>query len=382
MKVIHVIPSTRIDASGPTHSVTSLVRALAKTQNDISLASVDIKDNEISKNPESFEKIFPLGFGPKKLGRSPALYNWLKKEAFDNNTIFHNHGMWQLNALYCSRVLSESKAKYIQSPRNALSPYYLNEISLSKSFFWSIFQRKALQNVDCFHATCEAEFAAIRNAGFKQPIAIIPNGVEVPEIVNNKRVYENNIMTYLARLHPEKGIEEMMKAWQLVQDRFPRWKLQIYGPGSKKYINRLLLLAEELKLKNIHFLGPVYGDFKYKAYMLSDVYILPSPSENFGMTIAEALICGTPVISTKGSPWQGLAFNNAGWWVDFNIPSIAKAMQDSMSLSSEKRNIMGKRGREWVKKDFSIDKVSSDYLILYRWLLGEADKIPEFVRFT
>jgi glycosyltransferase involved in cell wall biosynthesis len=127
-------------------------------------------------------------------------------------------------------------------------------------------------------------------------------------------------------------------------------------------------LSKDLKLKRIEFLDPLYGNDKWQAYKDADIYILPSYSENFGVTIAEAMASGLPVIVTKGTPWSDVEQKNAGLWVDNKIDTIANAIEILILKNSEEREYMGQNGRDWMIKDFSWDTIAKNMNYVYDWL--------------
>ena len=110
----------------------------------------------------------------------------------------------------------------------------------------------------------------------------------------------------------------------------------------------------------------------------SDCEVLPTHSENFGMVVAEALACGTPVICSYGAPWAGLVTNKCGWWVPTEESALESAMCEAMSLDDMARRNMGARGREWMKRDFDWNAIGRKMKIAYTWLLNGGDK-PEWV---
>ena len=380
MKIIHVVSTVKIEASGPSQSVKGLCQSLFNLDQDVTLASMDYPISEDFRGLE-FEMVYPVGLGSLKVGRSPKLFRWLKSNVIGGKTVLiHNHGMWQIMALYASRLRNNFNFYLVQSPRNALAQYSLDSGSKLKPLFWKIFQHRALKKVDCFHATSESEYHDIRRLGFNQPVAIIPNGVDVPELIpklNNSKI---KFLTYLGRLHPEKGIENLLSAWALIYSDFKDWRLQIIGPTDNKYAEYLKDYVVKANLMNIEFLGPKYGQEKLEAYAKSDLYILPSPSENFGMTIAESLACGTPVIATKGAPWSELPARNCGWWIDGDPDSLAKGIHEGMSLSAGQRHEMGMLGREWMIESFSWEGRGEKMIEVYNWLANPKMVQPDCIK--
>jgi glycosyltransferase involved in cell wall biosynthesis len=126
--------------------------------------------------------------------------------------------------------------------------------------------------------------------------------------------------------------------------------------------------------------GPIYGEAKTVAYRSADVFVLPTLNENFGLTVAEALAAGTPVISTKGAPWGGLEREGCGWWIEQGIEPLAAALAHAMALPREALKAIGDKGRKWMARDFSWDYVGSSMLDVYLWLARRAEP-PASIRF-
>ena len=114
--------------------------------------------------------------------------------------------------------------------------------------------------------------------------------------------------------------------------------------------------------------GPVFGAAKLDAYRAADIFVLPTLNENFGMTVAESLAAGTPVIATKGAPWAALETERCGWWIDHGVEPLAAALKVAMATPRAGLEAMGTRGRAWMMRDFGWDRIALDMLAVYRWL--------------
>jgi len=130
--------------------------------------------------------------------------------------------------------------------------------------------------------------------------------------------------------------------------------------------------------KEIRIIGPQFGESKLATYHRADLFVLPTYSENFGIVVAEALSCGIPVITTKGTPWEELNSCNAGWWIELGVEPFVEALKQSMQLSDEERQVMGQNGRSLVEEKYSIESVAAKMIRLYTWILKGGEK-PEFV---
>ena len=184
----------------------------------------------------------------------------------------------------------------------------------------------------------------------------------------------------MGRLHPEKGLETLLEAWQKLHIEFEGWKLKIVGTGEKRYSESIKKMSKKLCLKRIQFCEPVFGNDKWSTYGNSDIFVLPSPSENFGMVVAEALACRTPVVTTNGTPWHELPRNGAGWCQDYGTESLLFSLKEAMSKSRNELDIMGEKGRNWIVKDFSSAKVSQDMHEVYNWVFDQTKTTPKCVR--
>jgi glycosyltransferase involved in cell wall biosynthesis len=193
---------------------------------------------------------------------------------------------------------------------------------------------------------------------------VIRNGVDVPH--NLRRSVSNGELRllYLGRLHPIKGIELLLEACGIIKSLSLEWHLSIAGTGSPLYIDFLRSKVEELGLsKQVEFVGEVFEENKDALFAQSDVALVPSYVENFGIVVAESLAHAVPVIASKGTPWMGLETNKCGLWVDNNPESLATAIRKICTLPLPE---LGLRGKEWMERDFSWDKVSGEMLTLYR----------------
>jgi glycosyltransferase involved in cell wall biosynthesis len=291
--------------------------------------------------------------------------------------------MWQMNAVYPGWAAKGRKAKLVVSPRGAFSTWAMNHGSRFKRIFWPLIQHPALVQASCFHATAESECEDIRRLGFKQPVAIIPNGIDVPEFAQ-KKPCDLRTLLFLGRIHPKKGLDVLLRAWAAVMDRFPDWQLLVVGTdtgyGTRGgYLEQLKALAAKMEMKRVEFVGPLYGEAKFSAYREADLFVLPTHAENFGMTVAEALAAGTPAIVTKGAPWQGLQTSGSGWWIDIGVDALAASLAVAMAQPPEELTRRGFNGREWMIREFSWHELGKKMDQTYQWLI-EGGERPAWVR--
>jgi glycosyltransferase involved in cell wall biosynthesis len=292
--------------------------------------------------------------------------------------LMHNHSLWMMPNVYPGWIAKKFDLPLVVSPRGTLSNWAFGSGSLVKRWFWPLVQHPALKPATCFHATSQTEYQDIRRMGFRQAVAIIPNGIDVPEWTP-KAAGPMRTLLFLGRIHPVKGLDGLLRAWAAVQSRFPQWQLRVVGPDNRGYLLTMRQLAATLKLERVVFQGALFGADKWRAYGDADLFVLPTHSENFGMSVAEALAAGTPAIVTHGAPWQGLESHGAGWWIDSGVDPLVVGLESALSYSSSDLEAMGRQGRAWMDAEFSWQRIGKQMAHTYRWLI-QGGTLPDWVR--
>lgn len=370
------------EASGPSYSVVRLCQALIAEGKDTRLAALDWAP--LNSSP-SFLNTFPLGYGPKRLGRSPIMKHWLIEQCNSGNCqIVHNHGLWTMPNIYPGEVVRKKNIPLITAPRGTMSEWAMNQGSRIKRIFWPLVQKPSLDPTTCFHATSEAEYQDIRRHGFRQPVAVVPNGIDLPPLLPVNKPDKMRTLLFLSRVHPVKGLDLLLSAWQVVQNRFPEWQLRIVGSdtgyhGSSGYLHTVQALAKDLQLKRVTFVGELTGIHKLQEYQNAELFVLPTYSENFGIVVAEALAAGVPAIVSKGAPWVGLNNYQAGWWIDIGMEPLVAALEQTLALSPDTLTLMGSQGRKWMEAEYSWTGIAKQMVTVYDWITGKTTSAPSFV---
>lgn len=367
IRVAHVVPSIENRASGPSYSVVELCRSLAEQGCETSLYVLDRLPREMPPGVAAhrFDRLACSG----RLGASPALFRALRA-ATPGLDILHNHSLWMMPNIYPAQAVSRTACRLVVSPRGTVSPTALRRSRTVKFAAWHLLgQKKLMQQAACFHATAEHEYRDIRGLGFRQPVAVIPNGIAVPA-ERSPRSRSLRRLLYVGRLHPIKGLEVLLLAWERVARDFPEWELHLVGPDEGHYEKKLKALIAARFIPRVILAGPVQGSGLDDVYWGSDLFVLPSKSENFGMAVAEALAHGLPAVVSRGAPWSGLEQEGCGWWVELSIDGVAQALREALRLNDAERTGMGRKGRAWMKRDFGWDKIGGMMKQTYEWVLG------------
>jgi glycosyltransferase involved in cell wall biosynthesis len=378
MKVIQIVPRIATQSSGPSLSVPMLSRSLVESGCDVELVCLEPRPtNVLFENTRYFPvQRFP---GAYRLGASTAMRDYLARQA-PAVDILHTHSLWMMPNVYPGKAVRGTNCKLVVSPRGTLSEWALSRSRFRKKVLMWMGQRQMLERADCFHATSEAEYQEIRRLGFRQPVAVIPNGIELPELSESSKTLTLMIpprtLLFLARIHPTKGVDLLLDAWSELHAAFPDWQLKIAGPLNSRYAQGLQAEIQNRRIPRVEFVGELLGEAKKQAFLDADLYVLPTHSENFGISVAEALAHGVPAIVTEGAPWSGLATKNAGWWIPLEQNSLIKALNDAMSLPAAQLSEMGSCGRQWMLRDFGWDRIGRQMTAVYFWLQGTNEKPP------
>lgn len=375
LRICQIVPYISNEISGPSYSVPSLCTAITELNYQIILVTL-FKENKTTKWPIELVQHKP-GLFLSKIGWSNEANKWFKNNIKDYE-IFHSNGLWMFPNVTPLKLAAKQRKKCVISPRGTVNEVALKYSKIKKFLFYNFFQKKVLKNADLIHVTSEIEYNDVRKFGLNQPVAIVPNGVDIPKIryKKHKTIFK---LIYLGRIHPKKGLENTIKAWVTVEKFFPNWTFEIAGRGEKNYEDKIKKIISDAKLKSIKYIGPLYGSVKIKFIQTADVLIMPSYNENFGMVAAEALSNNTPVICGKNTPWKGVTVKNCGWHIENDPYTLENTFIKIFKMSKSDLLDKGKKGRLWMKKEYSWQQVAKKMIQSYEWLISKKNK-PDWVR--
>ncbi|MCA9083686.1 MAG: glycosyltransferase [Planctomycetaceae bacterium] len=294
--------------------------------------------------------------------------------------VIHDHGLWLSSNRAVARLSRRLRICRLVSPRGMLAPWCMRHHRFRKQLAWKLYQYRDLVSASALHATSPSEAEHFRQLGLSCRVLCVPNGVELPDAgsarSNCKQPGQREIL-FLSRLHPVKGLLNLIEAW--TRCRRPGWRLRIVGDsyaGHREVIIRRLESDREAR-STVLVQDAVHSEEKWQLLRNADVLILPSFSENFGVVCAEALAVGTPVITTTGTPWNQLGAQRCGWYVDPTPENIAAAIREAMDLPQEDLSAMGRRGQKWVRKEFSWQDIGRRMLQAYSEVASEFKRVEQ-----
>ena len=383
--VVQVVAGLDPTHGGPSYSVPRLCEALGDAGAVVTLLSVAGKGQAASDgNSAGYRsRSFRWDFANTPVLRDLRWSSGLAAAVRGDNSnvhIVHNHGLWLMPNVESGWASRGTQTPFMVSPRGMLASAALAFSNLKKRVFWTCLQGPVVRRASCLHVTSEAEYQDVRAFGLTNPVAIIANGVDVPDAITlpAERSGPRTVLS-LGRMHPKKGLERLVRAWAAIEPYHPDWRLRIVGPAEDGHDVMLKALGEAIGVKRLSIEAPIYGEQKTAAFRDADLFVLPTLNENFGITVAEALAAGTPVIATDGAPWPGLEREGCGWWIAQGVEPLAATLKQTLAIPRERLNAMGAKGRDWMIRDFSWDRVAREMVATYRWLIDNGDP-PASVR--
>jgi poly(glycerol-phosphate) alpha-glucosyltransferase len=262
-----------------------------------------------------------------------------------------------------------------------LDPWALHNSRWKKIIAAFVFERGHLENAACIHAVNEAEAAAIRAFGLKNPICVIPNGVELhPSNAVDRMppwaaniVGDRKVLLYFGRLHPKKGLSILLRGWKEAFKRERGWVLVVAGWDQSGHQGELEQLARELKITDsVKFAGPLFGEARESAYENADASVLPSLSEGQPLVVLEAWSHARPVLLTPECNLPEGFEKRAAIQMNATVEGAAEGLERLFALDEPALQEMGCRGRDLVIANFSWPQIASQMFAVYNWLLGRS----------
>lgn len=372
LRVLNTVACLGINAGGPSRTVPALCDAVVASGASVDVQIATTSGGGFGENTEprltavnSLSHRSRLSAKTRFLERN--LEEWLQDGNDLSTFILHDHGQWLGMNRASAGTARRKQCKRVISPRGMLTPWSLSNSRLRKQVAWLLYGARDFHEATVIHATSDLEAEELRRLGAKQPIAIIPNGVETIPSFDRKEGKPNRAV-FMSRFHPKKGLKELVSVWRRMQ--VTDWELLLAGPDESSLVDELALSDEE----SIQYIGPVSGIEKWQLLENASVFVLPSHSENFGVVVAEALMAGTPVITTHGTPWQSLVENRCGWWIPMNESALEAALLEGISMSSAERNAMGERGRAFACSSFGWPAIGQQMASVYRWMADGGER--------
>lgn len=379
LRFLRIIASVDPATGGPIEGVLRSSQALKRLGHETDIATFDDpKDDRIASVPF---KVHALGPRLMRYGFAPRLVPWLRRNASRYDAVFA-HGLWNYTTAATWRGLARKRTPYFVFTHGMLDPWFRRHYPMkhwAKQAFWLGIEGRVLRDARAVLFTTEEERLLARTAyrGFSFRERVVAYGTAdvegdadrqiakfraaVPDLGN--RPY----LLFLSRIHPKKGCDVLLQAFARVADDRPEMCLVMAGPDQIGWaVKELRQMADALGIGGrVFWPGMLSGDTKWGAMRAARAFVLPSHSENFGIVVAEATACATPVVITdKVNIWREIDQGGAGFVGSDDVEGFASVLARCLSLDERDRSEMGKRARAVFLQSFHVDKAARDLVAL------------------
>ena len=375
LKILHVQSTLSPRFGGPATVLPQLVEAQADSGLEVVVATTNLNATSRGGAYRSpgwdtlANGTVPVFYGEAQVPQlmvSPSLGNYLRNSIRDFD-IVHIHGIYRFPTTAAAYLSRRYGVPYIIRPHGSLDPYLYDKSTSSVLWLKRLYERwfdlPNLNAASAIHYTAEDERSRASFLKLRSPSFIVPNGVEwerfkaLPERGSMRArwgIGNSPLVLFLGRLHFGKGLDLLVPAFHSVRRAIPDVQLVIAGPENDGYGQKVRGWVSEWGLNSaVHFVGPLQGADVVKAYVDADVLAQPSYTENFGMTIIEAMACALPVvISNRVNIHREISEAGAGLVARCDAGDVATALQALLS-DTDRRHQMGSAGRRWVEERFS-----------------------------
>jgi glycosyltransferase involved in cell wall biosynthesis len=372
MNILRLIPSVNPAFGGPVEILRQTIPVLQELGHLIEVASLDSVNAEF---------LYPVGcpihtLGPAltKYGFSSRWIPWLQGNAHKFDFVIID-GIWQFPSFGTWLALRNSSVPYFLYTHGMLDPWFNKAYPLKylkKYLYWLFAERFALRDARSVIFTCETEklLARMSFSPYECTESVVPLGTASPSghstdqcdlfLQHFPGIKDFRIVLFLGRIHPKKGCDLLIKAFAKVAKDDPDLHLVLAGPDQVGWQSKLQGMANELGISHrITFTGLLQGDLKWGAFYASEVFVLPSHQENFGIAVVEAMACGLPVlISNQVNIWQEIAADQAGLVAPDTLEGTTMLLRQWLGMSRQDLEQMGLRAKECFYRRFEIKQAA------------------------
>ena len=383
LRVLHVTASMSPARGGPTVVVRDTMRTLRRRGIAVDVATTD-DDTATTRLHVPLDRFVQVDgqrirYFPRqtsKYGFSHPLLAWLRANVRGYDLV-HTHGLFSFAPLagaWCARAAG---VPCVMAPHGVLDTWGMkNKSRLAKSVSVRLVEGPLLRSAAAIHFMTPLEQSRAAQLPLSVRPVVLPAGVvdldapaeEDLEPLGGPALEGRDLILYLARIHPIKCVDVLLRAFAALPDRDPA--LVIAGDGDPSLVASLKQLAAELRLgERVQWLGFTEGARKRWLLSQAAVFVLPSASENFGVAAVEAMHAGLPVIVTSGC---GLASFVADWEAGIVTDGSVEALRSALAhlLGDEgSRRRMGQAGRSAVRRELSLEAYGAKLEALYRSIL-------------
>jgi glycosyltransferase involved in cell wall biosynthesis len=381
LKILQLVQTLDPSTGGVASAVLATSKGLAARGHATEIVTLD--EPSASWVTEAGLPVHALDRGVNSYGYSKVLWLWLRehRENFDRVIV---NGLWQYHSFAVWRVFAGTDTPYFVFPHGMLDPWFKRTYRLKhikKLLYWPWAEYRVLRDAAAVLFTSEEERRLARESfALYRCREVVVNYGTTPPPPDLERAREEfltafpelrgkRLLLFLGRLHEKKGCDLLIEAFATVRnnaDADQSLHLVMAGPGAdEEYVARLKRLAANVTKNDgsITFTGLLTGNRKWGAFSAAEAFLLPSHQENFGIAVAEALGCGTPVlISNKVNIWREIEADGAGYVENDDLAGTTAMLKRWLAAGPDVRAAMKGKAKACFARRFEIEHATDSLL--------------------
>ncbi|MEH2153400.1 glycosyltransferase [Nostoc sp.] len=393
MKILFIAPYIGATYGGTSKIVTELVEAISFLGVSVDLVTTHANGSnnlDVPLNEWINQKCYRVQYFDcwhrDDFIISPSLISWLFKNV-NSYDIVHSQTVFAPMISVAHSICKYFQIPYIVTPHGMLEPWALSYKAWKKRIYYKVFENSAIQNSSAIQATSSFELNNINSLKFQNTV-FVPNGIRRQEFepLSNREIFYQQfpetrgktLILFLGRIDPKKGLDLLAPAFAKVYNQFPHTHLVVAGPDNIGFMDKAqnyFLQADCLDA--VTFTGMVSGALKYAALAAANLYVAPSYSEGFSISILEGMASGLPCIITTACNFPEAAKAEAAHVIEINVNAIANALIECLS-NPQQATEMGDRAREFIFQNYTWDRAADKLIQVYKSVIDKKP-LPEFL---
>ena len=382
-RVLHLLETANPESGGPMEAAFQLGIEWSRDGHRQDIVTLDAPDEGfIPHYPGNVTAIGPAR-GASLFNRfryDPGVVPWLRAHAQDYDAVIVS-SLWRYQARAAHTALAGLGTPYFVFPHGMLDPWFRKRYPLkhlAKQLSWWCAEGPLLRDATAVLFTNEEERRLADGCfwPYRVNAMVVPFGTgdvrgdhamqSAAFEAAHPSLCGRRFILFLSRIHPKKGCDLLVEAFGAVAATQPELELVIAGPDQTELVPKLKARVAALGLcERVHFPGMLSGDVKYGAYRNAEAFILPSHQENFGIVVAEAMACGTPVLITdKVNIWHEVEADGAGIIGPDTVAGATSLLMRFLALDAAARGEMGTAARSSFLKRFHVTQAARDMMAL------------------
>lgn len=358
MHIAVVAPLIGKTATGLSTYVADLVPRLCDAGHSVTLIATDCgyRGSDAGELVEidsraQFKLFHVPGRWNRRLYRSPEMVKWFRESVTEFDVV-DIQGIWSWIAADVAAACRAAGVGYVLTPHGMMTRWDWQKQMLMKRVFFATKLRQVWRNASIvrYLSAGELQHSMVRPSS---DFVVIPNAIEpaasfdcaAGDAATREWLAlsaEDPVILFLGRVTDQKGVLELLRAFELLQAEFPRMQLVIAGPLEGAYGAAVRQHAEASGRGSIHVVGPVFGEAKQGLFAAATLFVTLSKNEGLSIAALEALSMGVPVVVTRDSNLPEAEAGAAGLTTMCDpvtaAKDIASILNDPARFSGMRRN--------------------------------------------